>query len=340
MKRVLIQRPNVVVVQEAADPKPGPGEVCVNVAYCGICGSDVHAYQGDHPFIPLPATPGHEFSGTISAIGKGAQDFKVGDRIVCEPNLVCGKCYNCRIGRYNICENLRVVGCQGDGAMADYILIPAEKAVPIPDRLSLRDAVLVEPLAVGVGAVRKAGQLFEKNVVIFGAGTIGLMVLICAKRAGAKHITVVDLVQRRLDLAKKLGADETISPASTDVVGRILDTKPYEGIDVVFECVGLEKSIRDAIAVVRKGGRIVVAGVFGKETTVRMADVQDREIELIGTIMYVRRDVTDAVELIADGYCRAEHFISKEFPLEKAEDAFQEALHTQKNMKVIFSINP
>ena len=340
MRRVLIKSANTVIVEEIGDLLPGPGEVCVKVAYCGICGSDVHAFKGKHPFISLPATPGHEFSGEISSVGAGVTNLKLGDRIVCEPNLVCGTCFNCRTGRYNICDNLRVVGCQGEGAMADYILLPEGKAVHIPDKLSLRNAVFVEPLAVGVHAVRRAGDLFGKNVVVFGAGTIGLTVVLCAKLAGAKRITVVDLVAKRLALSKKLGATDTVNAAGENAAERILSKKTFEGVDIGFECVGVEKSIRDAMTVVRKGGKVIVTGVFGSETKVKMADLQDREMELIGTIMYVRRDIIDAIDLLADGICDADDFITKEFPLSGAMKAFTEAENIENNIKVIFQINP
>ena len=340
MRRVLIKSANTVIVEEIGDLLPGPGEVCVKVAYCGICGSDVHAFKGKHPFISLPATPGHEFSGEISSVGTGVTSLKLGDRIVCEPNLVCGTCFNCRTGRYNICDNLRVVGCQGEGAMADYILLPEGKAVHIPDKLSLRNAVFVEPLAVGVHAVRRAGDLFGKNVVVFGAGTIGLTVVLCAKLAGAKRITVVDLVAKRLALSKKLGATDTVNAAGENAAERILSKKTFEGVDIGFECVGVEKSIRDAMTVVRKGGKVIVTGVFGSETNVKMADLQDREMELIGTIMYVRRDIIDAIDLLADGICDADDFITKEFPLSGAMKAFTEAENIENNIKVIFQINP
>jgi len=340
MKRVVIDHPNSVVVEEVDIPRPGQDEVCIEVAYCGICGTDTHAYKGDHPFIPLPATPGHEFSGKIHSVGEDAIGFRKGDRVVCEPNLVCGKCYNCSIGRYNICENLRVMGCQGDGAMAQYFIAPAVKTLHIPDNLPLRDAVLVEPLAVGVHAVRKAGDLINKNVVVIGAGTIGLMVCTCVKMAGARNITVSDLTERRLVLAEKMGATRTVRTGTADLVKTVQDEEPYEGIDVVFECAGVEKSIREAMAVVRKGGRIIGCGIFGSEVKVKMVDVQDRELELIGTIMYTRRDITDAIHMAAGRALNPDLFITREFSLDHALQAFEAALDAKNNVKVIFAVNP
>lgn len=341
MRRVRLELPGKkAVIQEVSKPKPGPGEILMKISYCGICGSDLHAYVGEHPFVPLPATPGHEFSGWVEEIGEGVEGFKVGQRVTAEPNLVCGKCYLCKIGRYNICEQLRVMGCQGDGAMADYFLLPAAKTVPIPDNLSMKDAALVEPLAVGVHAARKAGDLFYKNVVIIGAGTIGLMTLAAVKAAGAREIVITDLQDERLAIAKKMGATKTINPSKVDAVKEILAMKEYEGWDVVFECVGIEKSIRDSLDIARKGGKVIVVGVFGHETKVKMANVQDRETEIIGTLMYVMRDVTTAIELLAKNSFDTSLIISKTFPLEKCQEAFDAATNTKENIKVLFEVNP
>ncbi len=340
MKRVRLLEPGTkAIVEEVAKPEPGPGDILMKVAYSGICGSDLHAYQGEHPFVPLPATPGHEFSGWVEAIGEGVEGFEIGQRVTAEPNLVCGECYLCRIGRYNICENLRVMGCQGEGAMADFFLLPAAKTVPIPDRLSLKDAALVEPLAVGVHAVRRGGDLFKKNVVIIGAGTIGLMTLAAVKAAGAREIVVTDLQDERLKIAKKMGATEIVNAKTKNAVETILNMKPYEGWDVVFECVGIEASIRDSLDIARKGGRVVVVGVFGHETKVKMANIQDRETEVIGTLMYVRRDITDAIEMLADQVFDTSDIISGVYSLEKCQDAFDEALNMEKNLKILFEIN-
>ncbi|MBD3353518.1 MAG: alcohol dehydrogenase catalytic domain-containing protein, partial [Candidatus Lokiarchaeota archaeon] len=162
MRRVKLTEPNKAIIEEVPYPKCGPNDVVMKIAYCGICGSDLHASIGEHPFVPLPATPGHEFSGWIEDVGANVSEFKKGDRVTSEPNLVCGKCYNCSIGRYNICENLRVMGCQGDGAMADFFLLPANKTVPIPDNLNMKHAALVEPVAVGCHASHRAGDLLMK----------------------------------------------------------------------------------------------------------------------------------------------------------------------------------
>jgi len=339
MKRLVISAPNKIELEEVEMPEPESNEILLKIAYCGICGSDLHAFRGEHPFIPLPATPGHEFSAKVEKLGENVAGFQRGDRVTVEPSLTCGECYNCRIGRHNICENLRVMGCQGDGAMADYLIVPREKVVPIPDGLSLRDAALSEPMAVGVHTAKRAGVLLNKNVVIIGSGIIGLAVLVSVVKAGAKNITVVDLNDWRLEKALNLGATRTINATRVDVIEEIKSSQPYEGIDVVFECVGVEKSIRDAIEIVRKGGKIIVVGVFGEDSKVQMALVQDRELELIGSLMYIRRDFTEAIQMLNEEGIPTDLFICKIFPLEKAQKAFEEAFKKEKNLKILFEVN-
>jgi len=339
MKRLVIPEPNKAKIEEVEIPEPDSDEVLLRIAYCGICGSDLHAYQDKHPFISLPATPGHEFSAIIEKLGNHVSNLQKGEKVTVEPSLTCGECYNCRIGRYNICENLRVMGCQGDGAMAEYLVVPSEKVIPIPERLSLLDASLSEPVAVGVHAAKRAGNLFNKNVVIIGAGMIGLSVLASVVKAGAENITIIDLSDWRLEKASQLGATKTINATNINSVKEINNDKSYEGIDVVFECVGIENSIRDAIEIVRKGGKIIVIGVFGEEAEVQMAYVQDRELELIGSLMYIRRDFTDAVKMLANKEIPSDLFISKKFPLEDAEKAFKEAFKKKENLKIVFEIN-
>jgi L-iditol 2-dehydrogenase len=340
MKRIVIQKPDEVTTEEVPDPRPGTGEVSIAVAYCGICGSDLHAFRGRHPFIPLPATPGHEFSGVIEAVGDGVGNFIPGDRVVCEPLISCGTCYNCVQGRYNICTGLKVVGCQGEGAMADCFIAPAATVQKIPDSLSLRDAALVEPLAVGIHAAKRGGNLMGSNVVIIGAGTIGLMVLHAVLRGGARRVVVTDLVDERLSRASDIGATKTVNAGHRDAQAQVLDGIPESGIDAVFECVGVEQGIENAIRYVRKGGRIVVAGVFENRISISIADVQDREIELVGTLVYTRRDFTEAVEMLASGEVNGNDFVNEVYGLEDAERAFKAAMNTATNIKVLFGINP
>ncbi len=339
MKRVKLTEARKTVIEEVPVPEPAEGEALMQVAYCGICGSDMHASIGRHPFVPLPATPGHEFSGRIVKTGPGVDTLKAGDRVSVEPNLVCGGCYNCRTGRYNICEELRVMGCQGEGAMAEYFLFPAGKAVHVPDSVSLEHAVLAEPLAVGVHAVHKAGDLYNKNVFIAGAGMIGLAVLVSAVRAGAAETWVSDLDEDRLAAAKRLGASRLLR-AGGDTAGRIRREAGFEGVDAAFECVGVGEALRSCMETVRKGAKIIVAGVFGEDSLLPTAIIQDRELELIGTLMYTMRDFKEALDILSEDDFPAASLIGRTFALEEADAAFEYARNNKKEIKILLEINP
>lgn len=345
MRRLHIPETAKVVIEHVPDVNPSENEIQVNIAYCGICGSDVHAYKGLHPFVPLPAWPGHESSGIVSKLGPSAEKsgLAVGDKVTFEPNLVCGECYNCKVGRYNICENLKVMGCQTKGMLADYFVAPASKVVKLPRDMSLKDAAMTEPLAVGLHAVRRAGVQVGDHVVIIGAGTIGLSVLQFVKLSGATKILVVDLIEERLDVARKLGATHVVN-ASILSANEYLEKNPnvmgYEGVDITFECVGNEAAINECLKVARKGGKIVVMGVFGKlVNNFNAAWVQDREFNIIGSLMYTMRDIKDTISAIYKGHVNVEPMITSVVGLDEGAKAFEMADKDIKNqLKVMVKI--
>jgi L-iditol 2-dehydrogenase len=338
MKQIVLQAPKDIRVVDVPWPVPQPDELLVAVARVGICGSDLHAYHGKHPFIDLPVVPGHEFAGKVVAVGAEVNDFVPGQRVTVEPSLVCGVCYNCTQGRYNICERLRVIGCQTTGAMAEYLTVPAAKALVLPDDVSWDQAALVEPLAVAVHAVRVAKIDAGGKVLVLGAGTIGLMTLQAAKAMGAGPVLVTDLRGDRLELARELGADAAVDPRDTDLGIAVDAAFGAQGADVILECVGVAATVRDAIGVARKGTRIVLAGVFEQEVPVNLGFVQDRELELVGTLMYVQDDFALALELLRRGAVAAEPLISHRFSLERAAEAFAVADSREGSMKVLIEV--
>ncbi len=349
MRRVKLLAPGELVVERIGVPEPGPGEALLAIAWCGICGSDLHASLGTHPFIPLPATPGHEISARIAKVGPGVSGWRVGDRVTVEPNLVCGECYNCRAGRYNICTGtrelageagrpgLRVLGCQGEGGMADFLVVPTAKLVAIPETVSLRHAALVEPLAVGTHAAHRGGDLYGKNVAIVGSGMIGLSVLASVVAAGAAGAWVVDPAADRLPMARAMGASGTYAGSPGDIAA-IRREAGFAGIDVTFECVGVGAALRTSMSLVRKGGRVVVIGVYGDEATIRAADLQDQELELVGSLMYTRRDVQEAIRLLALGKVPADRLIGATFPLDQAAAAFASARTRKDVIKTVIAV--
>jgi len=339
MRQVEIHAPQDVRLIESPRPTPGPDELLIAVARVGICGSDLHAYHGQHPFIQLPVVPGHEFAGIVVEVGAHVQGFTPGQRVTVEPSLVCGTCYNCTHGRYNICEHLQVIGCQTVGAMADYLAVPAVKALLLPDSVTWEQAALLEPLAVGVHAIRIAKLQPGANVLILGAGTIGLMTLQAAKALGAGRVMISDLLQERLDLALELGADEAVNPATADLAEALERAFGPWRADTIVECVGVAATVRDAVRVARKGTRIVLAGVFEGEVPVSLGLVQDRELELAGTLMYADGDFPAALELVRSGKVRVEPLVTHCLPLDQAAQAFAIADSRAGALKVLLEVS-
>jgi len=338
MKQVELQAPEDVRLIEAPRPKPGPDELLVAVSVVGICGSDLHAYHGRHPFIELPVVPGHEFAGTVAEIGAEVCDFVVGQRVTVEPSLVCGVCYNCTQGRYNICEQLKVIGCQTSGAMAEYLTVPASKALHLPSNVTWEQAVMVEPLAVAVHAARMAQFEPGAKLLVLGAGTIGLMTLQAVKAMGAGRVVVTDLLQERLDMALELGADAVVNPATIDLGVALDGAFGTERADAIIECVGIAATARDAVRVARKGTRIVLAGVFEEEVPLNLGLVQDRELELVGTLMYAGDDFVTALDLLAEGRVSVASLITHRFPLTHASQAFAIADSRVGALKVLIQV--
>lgn len=322
MRQAEMKSPRNILVRDAPDAVAGAGEVLVRVAYSGICGSDVHAYLGEHPFIACPVVPGHEFSGVVAQVGDAIADWRIGQKVTVEPSLVCGDCLNCREGRYNICQSLRVIGCQAPGALSELVAVPAGKVIPLPEGMSFQTGALVEPAAVAVGIVSRGGYVGGKRVVVIGAGTIGLMTMQVARAHGADQVLQTDVIPERLRLARALGASHVVNVAERDLAGAITEAFGPDGADIIYECVGIEATIAEAIRVARKGSRIVVGGVFGQRTCVDMALVQDHELELLGALMYRRPDFLEAVRLLHEGLVEGRPLVTHRFELEQAADAF------------------
>jgi L-iditol 2-dehydrogenase len=336
MRQVVVTSSDDIAVAEV--PRPGPpaaGEVLVASRLVGICGTDVHAAAGHHPFIDRPYRPGHEVVGVVEQVGEGVTDLAAGDRVVLEPNLTCGECRQCRDGRYNICRNLAVFGCQTPGGMADVFVVARDRLHRIPDGMSDELAALVEPLATPVHAVRRAGVRAGSRVAVLGAGPIGLLVLVAAKAAGAEVVVVTDVLPEKLDRARRLGAAEALRADAPDLVDRAAAV--LHGADVVFDCVASGGSMAQAVELVDKGGTVMVVGIAAGPTSIPLHLVQDREIAVLGSLMYVREDVERAIALLSSGAVAAEDLVTAVFPLDRAAEAFAASADPQQ-VKVLVSV--
>ncbi|NLJ80697.1 MAG: alcohol dehydrogenase catalytic domain-containing protein [Firmicutes bacterium] len=335
MLQANLKSPRQFALERVEKPKLEEGQILVKVKQTGICGSDIHAFNGKHPFISCPIVLGHEFVGT-AAEGGPASSQLLGKRVTVLPSLVCGTCYNCRIGRFNICENLKVIGAQAPGAFAEYVRVPEEMVFVLPSSLDWDQGVLIEPLAVAVHAVRRIARIGGQSVLVLGAGTIGLMVIAALRAYGAGQIIAVDLSENRLRLAEELGADAGLNPKGADLETWL--EKEVVRIDSSFECVGLAETVNQGIKFTYKGGNVVVLGVFEENASIEMGLVQDKELNLLGTLMYTKEDYYEAIRIMGlnPGLSR---LITHRFPLRQAAQAFA-VLEDQKEeaLKVVLEL--
>jgi L-iditol 2-dehydrogenase len=324
-RRVRIAAPGEVDVVSSPVPIPGPRDALVRTLTVGICGSDLHALAGSHPFISLPCFPGHEVVGTVEAIGPDVDEVAAGDRVLVEGNFVCGHCSPCLSGRYNLCENLKVLGCQTDGAMADLFTVPVDRLHYVPNALDDSAAALVEPLCTVTHAVRLAGPLDGSTVAVLGGGTVGLLCLVAALEAGARAVAVTDLRSSKRERALRLGAAAAIDGSSTTAVAEVkeaLGGRP----DVTFDCVATQASVSQAMALALNGGTVMVVGVPTADVRIPLPLLQDREVRIQGSAMYVREDVRRAIDLMVAEVIPVKEIVTLTLPLSRAEEGFAAAL--------------
>lgn len=307
------------------DPAPAPNETVVRVHACSICGSDLHAYHGKHPRLTFPRVLGHEFAGEIVALGRAVTDFRVGQRVCCDIDLACGTCGTCREGRGNICERLQTMGFDRNGAYAEYAAVPEFNLHPLPQNVSYDQASCVQVLGISYHAVSdRVKPAPGDRVAVIGAGPIGIGVALIA-RALAAEVTILDLLDYRLALARKLGIPHTLDANDGDLRSRALAATGGHGFDKVVECVGgfQERTIADAVSMVKRGGQITVVGTFPEnKATIPIAYLKDREIDLNFSRGNFRA-FPPCLELIASGKVDPERYISHRFPLARAEDALK-----------------
>jgi 2-desacetyl-2-hydroxyethyl bacteriochlorophyllide A dehydrogenase len=325
IRRVVVTAPGVVEIELAERPVPGPGEALIRMRAAGICGSDVHAAHGRHPFVALPYHPGHEVVGTVEATGAGV-DVPAGRRVVIEPILACGGCKYCLDGRYNLCATMVFFGCTAPtGGLADLFVIPADRLVAVPAHLSDALAALIEPLATPVHAVRLAGpDLTGRTVAILGAGTIGLLTLVAARHAGAARIAVSDPLPAKREIARRLGADSVHDPAAPGFADAVRDDLGTSA-DVVFDCVARQQTLDQAIAIALKGGTVVVVGVPAAPVTIPLPEIQDLQVRIQGSATYTRDDMAQAITMLAAGLIEQEDIVTARYPFARVGEAFAEA---------------
>jgi len=333
-------KPGHIEFGTAPEPVAGPGEILLRIKKIGVCGSDIHVWHGEHPYTPYPVIQGHEFSAVVEAVGAGVTKVKPGMKATAAPQQVCGKCNPCKRGDYHICDSLKVRGFQAPGCAQDLFITTEERIVPFPESLSFEQGALIEPASVAAHATNRVPTLKDKNVLVTGAGTIGNLVAQAAKCRGAKKVLITDLSDFRLQKALDAGIDGVCNVRNEKLAEKCKAFFGAEGFDVAFEAVGHERSLDDAIQNIQKGGDIVVLGVFGGKPSVDMSTVGDREISLIGTLMYRQDDYAQAVDWIASGAMKTSLLVTKHFPFEDYEKAYHFIeKEADKTLKVVIDLD-
>ncbi|MDR7522586.1 MAG: alcohol dehydrogenase catalytic domain-containing protein [Armatimonadota bacterium] len=320
--------PGMVELREVPDPQPGPGEVLIEVAGAAICGSDLHIYHDRHPYWP-PVILGHEFAGTVRAVGEGVRGYAPGDRVVSETSTgSCGVCFLCRSGNRQICQDKRALGIGTHGAFAPYVIAPASLLHRVPDGLALAEAALAEPTAIAVHAVvERVGVSPGEIVVISGPGPIGLMCLQVARAAGAGLIVVsgtASSAMLRLRVAREVGADVTVNIAEEDLADRVAALTGGRGADVAFETSGAPAAVEVLPRLVRRLGRVGVLGVTGQPAVPFPSDVAlFKGLEVHYSFSSKHTSWVTALRLLASGRVRARPLLTTEVPLERWQEAFE-----------------
>jgi L-iditol 2-dehydrogenase len=319
MNALLLSEYKHLNVTELPVPVPGPLDVLVQVAACGICGSDVHGYDGTSGRRIPPLVMGHEAAGTIAAVGSQVSEFAIGDRVTFDSTVSCGQCAFCRNGEINLCDNRQVVGVScGDysraGAFAEYVTVPARIVYKLPDNLGFTEAAMLEAVSVALHAVAVSNLKGRETALVIGAGMIGLLTLQAARAAGCSPVFVADIDATRLKSASELGADETILASGTELTKEILRLTEGRGVDVVLEAVGRNETIATAIDCVRKGGTVTLIGNITPQVNLPLQKVVSRQIRLQGSCASCG-EYPEAMELMASGKIRVGPLITAVAPL-------------------------
>ena len=339
MLQQVMTEPGKIVFRDIPVPEPGKGEVLVKIIDIGICGSDIHVYHGKHPFTSYPVTQGHEVSGIVEKAGEGVTDLAPGQKVTIQPQVVCGECYPCRHGKYNLCEKLKVMGFQTTGVASEYFCVAAEKVTPLPDEMTMEEGAMIEPLAVAVHAVQRAGNVRGKDICVLGAGPIGILTAQVAKGMGARKVMITDISDIRLEKARETGIDVCVNMKTQDFARAFVDCFGPDKADVIYDCAGTDITMDQAIRNARKGSMIILVAVFASRASVDLAVLNDHELDLNTTMMYRSDDYAKAIEMVREGKVQLKPLISRKFPFREYADAYRYIDENREStMKVIIDV--
>jgi 2-desacetyl-2-hydroxyethyl bacteriochlorophyllide A dehydrogenase len=333
MRAAVLFGPRDIRVVERSVPRPEPGEVLVKVAMCGTCGTDLKIFDGHFPHTPPfgTFTPGHEWTGTVAALGGGVDEFAIGDRVCIEAHSGCGRCDNCLIGRYTACLNYgnsakghRATGMTTDGGFAEYAVHHVSALYALPPQLSFEDGVLITTAGTGLYGLDVAGgYIAGLDVVVFGPGPVGLTTVQVCKALGARQVILVGTRTSRLELGRALGADHTVNAREVDPVAAVLDLLGGAGADMAIECSGGLDTPQYCAEVTKRGGKIVVVAFYSDRVTFDLSAIVRKDISMYTSRGEGRNNVQRAVALAAQGKLRCAEMVTHRFPLAEIAEAFR-----------------
>jgi len=304
MKALVWEAPRRMALRDWEQPSPEADEILIEVAYAGICGSELGGYLGHNALRVPPLVMGHEFAGTIAALGDDVEPrWAVGDKVTCNPMVACGTCAHCRNGLPHLCSRRSLVGAHRPGAFAEFVSVPQRAVHKLPDGMSLRLGAMVEPVAVAVRIGRMAGEIAGRTALVIGAGPIGLLALQALQQRGAARVFVSDIDPARLAMAGELGAD-TLDAAKVDVVKTVVAATDGLGAEVSVDAVGSAQTRAQSVAATRSAGRVLLSGLHEESSAFPASEVIRREIEVRGTFCYDTDDFRDAIAAVAAGTMR------------------------------------
>ena len=319
-----VKMPEAYKIEYLDIPKPEikADEVLIKMKTIGICGSDIQVYHGLHKYMTFPIVQGHEGAGIIEEVGLNVTKFKPGDRVSIQPQIFCGECQPCLSGNENVCENLAVYGVHTDGMAQAYIAMPESVVVELDETMNYETGAFVEPVSVAVGAVRRCGEVKARNIVILGAGPIGNLVAQVAIADGA-DVLITDINDKKLALAEKCGIKHTRNTKDVELKRVISDQFGKRGADIIIDCAAATSSILSAINSARPASRIVIVGNFKEPVEIELPLIQRQAIDIIGVMMYVRKDYEKAIRLMSDGKVVVDDMITRSYDIRDFDKAYK-----------------
>ena len=340
MIQQVMEKPHCITFREIPIPAVQDNQVLVKIKRIGVCGSDIHVFHGEHPYVSYPLTQGHEVSGQIVQLGQNVSNFRVGQKVTIEPQIYCGCCHPCTHGKYNLCENLKVIGFQAPGTASEYFAADASKVTVLPDTLTYEEGAMIEPLSVAVHACKQAGDITGKNIAVLGAGPIGILVMQALKAFNAGKVLITDISDYRLNLARQCGADFICNTKSQDFAEHMEKCFGKDKADIIYDCAGNDITMNQAIQNARKGSMIVLVAVYVGQAHVDLAKLNDSELDLNTSMMYRHEDYIDAIKITEQGKVKLKPLMSKHFTFKEYQKAYEYIdANREATMKVFIDVD-